>query len=129
MWQTALNTVLTAAVAALVAVLVAVVKAFGDAAVEYVQQKIKAVQQKVGADNYNQKLDFARQAWNITDEYFRITPTVEKTFAAKQAYFADQLKKLIPGLTDEEIEQLRQAIAGEVNKGKAAVTSPATPNA
>lgn len=129
MWQTALNTVLTAGVSALVVVLVAAIKAFGDAAVEYISEKVKAVQLKRGVDKYNQDLAFARQAWNITDEYFRITPTVEKTFAAKQAYFAEQLKKLIPGLTDDELEQLRQAIAGEVNKGKAAVTSPATPNA
>jgi hypothetical protein len=129
MWQTALNTVLAAAVAALAAVLVTAIKAFGDAGVEYIRQKQKELQVKTGTERYNQNLAFAKSAWAIVDEYFRITPTIEKTIGAKQAKFAEEIRKLIPSVTDSEIEQLRQAVAGEVNKGREALAAPAAEQA
>lgn len=121
MWQTALNTILTAVAAAGVTVLVAVIKAFGDAGIQFVQTKAAAIEAKAGQDKWNFWITLAKQAWNITEENTRIIPTAEQTIAAKQAEFAVQLKKLIPEITDDEIEQLRQAVAGEVNKGKAAI--------
>lgn len=129
MWQTALNTVLAAAAAALAAVLATAVKAFGDAGIEYIQQKQKEILLKIGSERYNQYLSFARQTWNIVDEYFRITPTVQKTMEAKQQKFAEELKKLVPSVTDSEIEQLRQAVAGEVNKGRQAIEAPQSESA
>ena len=47
------------------------------------------------------------------------SPTLDKTIAAAQAVFAVKIKEMIPGITDAQIDQIRQAIAGEVNKGKA----------
>lgn len=129
MWQTAINTVMAAAVAALVAVVVAFVKAFGDAAVAYIKRKQDALVAKIGADTYQQDLAVARSVWGAVDEYFRITPTVTKTIAAAQAKFAEMIQRAIPGITDDEIEQLRQAVAGEVNKGRAALTASSTPQA
>lgn len=121
MWQTAFNTILAAAAAALAAVLAAAVKALGDAGIDYIRQKQKELQARIGMEQYNRNLSFARQAWNMVDEYFRITPTVQKTVEAKQQEFAKELKKLIPAVTDPEIELLRQAVAGEVNKGREAL--------
>lgn len=77
---------------------------------------------QIGAATYTQRLNLARQAWGIVDEYFRITPNVTKTIDAAQAKFTDVIRKMVPSLTDEEIAQLRQAVAGEVNKGKSAIT-------
>lgn len=125
MLQTITSTVLPVAVTALIAVLVALIKGVGDAAVQFIDQKTAAVKVKMGADTYNQRFAFAKQAWNITDEYFRITPTVTKTIDAAQGKFAEEIKKLIPNITDDEIEQLRQAVAGEVNKGRAAIATSA----
>lgn len=123
MIQQIVNTVVPVAVAALVAVLVAVIKAVGDAAVSFIGKKKEALEAQIGAATYTQRLAFARQAWGIVDEYFRITPAVTKTVDTAQAKFAEVLKKMVPSLTDEEIAQLRQAVAGEVNKGKTAVTA------
>lgn len=122
MWQTALNTVTTAALAALVSVAALVIKAFGDAGVQVIQRKKEELESRIGEDAYRQDLAYARSAWNIVDELFRITPSLEKTVEAKQAEFSVQLKKFLPGITDDEIVQLRQAVAGEINRGKAAVT-------
>ena len=38
-----------------------------------------------------------------------------------------EILKIIPGLTKNEIEHLRQAVAGEVNKGRAVIISDAGP--
>ncbi len=125
MWQTAWNTVLTAAAAALAAVLAAAVRAFGDAGVAYLQQKRDELRARMGAQEYDRRLAFAREAWNVVDEYFRITPGLIKTIEAKQEKFAEELKKRLPAVTDTQIEQLRQAVAGEVNKGREALFPPA----
>lgn len=121
MYQQIINALVPVLITALTGVLVAVVKAVGDAGVQLIEEKAKAVKAKAGADKYDQYMKCAWQAWNMVDEEFRITPTLEKTIAAKQAEFEVQIKKLIPGITDEEIETLRQAVAGEVNKGREAI--------
>jgi hypothetical protein len=126
MLQTIINAIVPVAITALIGVLVAIIKALGDAGVSFIQQKKAALEVKIGADTYAQNLAFAKATWAIVDEKFRITPTLEKTFEAKQAEFTAQIKKMIPEITDAEIEQLRQAVAGEVNKGKAVVATTVT---
>lgn len=125
MFQQIINQVEPVVISAAVAILTAAITAAGTAFVQFIQAKKAAVVQKMGVDNYNQKLAFAKQAWAMVDETFRITPALEKTIAAKQEAFAAELEKLVPDITAEEIEQLRQAVAGEVNKGRAVLTAPA----
>lgn len=127
MWQTALNTIGTAAVAALVAFGVATLKALGEAGVELINRKKDAVVAKIGADAYNHNLTVAREFWGAVDEDVRTNPELQKLVSkieVKQQLFAQKIQKAIPGLTDDEIVQLRQAVAGEVNKGKAAIEAP-----
>lgn len=126
MWQEALNTIGTAALTALVGVGVVAIKALGDAAVKYITEKAAAVKAKAGADKWNHWMDLARQTFAAVDEEFRITPTLESTISAKQKLFDETLKQAIPEITDAQIEQLRQAVAGEVNKGRAAICGQVT---
>jgi hypothetical protein len=113
-----LNTILNALATAFVAILLAVISFVGAKTVSFIEQKKAALQVKIGADTYNKNLAFAKSAWNIVDEYFRITPTAEKTLDSTAKMFTDEMKKFVPQITDADIEQLRQAIAGEVNQGK-----------
>lgn len=126
MWQEALNTIGTAALTALVGVGVVVIKALGDTAVKYITEKAAAVKAKAGADKWNHWMDLARQTFAAVDEEFRITPTLESTISAKQKLFDEALKQAIPEITDAQIEQLRQAVAGDVNKGRAAICGQVT---
>lgn len=133
MWQTALNTVGTAAFAAFVAFCVAALKAIGDAGVELINRKKDAVVAKIGADTYNHDLIVARSIWGAVDEEVRTDPELQKLASdvnarieAKQNLFTLKMQKAIPGLTEDEIVQLRQAVAGEVNKGREALTAPTT---
>ena len=125
MWQTILNTIGTAALTALVGVAVVAIKALGEAGVELIQRKKDAIVAKISADTYNHNLEVARSVWGAVDEYFRITPSITKTIEAAQEKFAEEIRKALPEITDDEIAQLRQTVAGEVNKGKTALTAQA----
>ena len=64
--------------------------------------------------------------WAAVDEEFCIYAHDEKHVFAKQKLFDEALKQAIPEITDAQIEQLRQAVAGEVNKGRAAICGQVT---
>ena len=128
MWQTALNTIGTAAVAALVTVICVAIKSIGGALSTLIGKKAAAWEVKIGTDAYNHNMTVARGIWGAVDEDVRTDPELQKLVSkieAKQQLFTQKIQKAIPGLTDDEIVQLRQAVAGEVNKGKAAVEGSA----
>ena len=124
MIQSIINALIPVIVTAVTGILVAIVKTVGDSVIELIQAKIKAVALKMGVDQYNADLVVAKNIFNIVDEYFRITPTATKTIEAAQAKFTEEILKAIPSITPQEIEQLRQAVAGEVNKGKDVIVAP-----
>lgn len=68
-----------------------------------------------------QYIDVAKQVWNIVEENFRITESVEKKLSSKADSFDKMMIDKFPELTISDISELRQSIAGEVNKGKEAV--------
>jgi hypothetical protein len=65
----------------------------------------------------------AKQVWNMIDENFRISATVEEKLKSKIEQFNTALLKKFPELSQEDIDNLRQSIAGEINAGKEAVIS------
>ncbi|TGY43195.1 hypothetical protein [Clostridium perfringens] len=68
-----------------------------------------------------QYIDIAKQVWNIVEENFRITESVENKLSSKVDEFNKIMLDKFPELTISDISELRQSIAGEVNKGKEAV--------
>jgi len=121
------NGIIPALITAIIGILVAIIKSVGDAVIQYIEQKKEAVIQQKGIDQYNSELAIGKQVYGIVDEYFRISG-ISKTIEAAQAKFKEEILKKIPGLTEEEIDFIRQAIAGEVNKGKEVVTPNPIPN-
>jgi hypothetical protein len=81
----------------------------------------KLIYSKLGAEKYNKLYNFALDAWRITDEYFRITPNVEKTVDSTFEKFKETLLHKAPGLTDQQINDFRLAIAGALNEGREAL--------
>jgi len=73
---------------------------------------------KVGLANYEKTKAIAWDLWNVIEEHFRISEIVGDTSKAKIMMFETLIKQKIPGITDAEIEIVRQAIAGEFNKNK-----------
>jgi len=112
-------------ISAAVVVLTALIGIIGDAIVHFINVKKAALIQKIGVDKYNSNLQVAREVWGVVDEHFRINAELTKTAETAAVKFQDEILRKIPGLTVDEIDHLRQAVAGEVNKGKAAVTTEA----
>ncbi|MGH4122269.1 MAG: hypothetical protein ACREV6_05005, partial [Clostridium sp.] len=63
----------------------------------------------------------AMDIWNIVEEHFRLNEIIGDTVQAKITLFETLIKQKVPGITDLQIENFRQAIAGEVNKDKSLI--------
>lgn len=105
-------------------VLTVIIKNIGNAAVKFIEAKRDAEIKRVGIEKYNNEKEVAKDVWNLVDEEFRITPTLTKTIESAQTMFREKMLKKLPGLSDDEIEHLRQTVAGEINKGKEALIAP-----
>ncbi|NSB29224.1 hypothetical protein [Clostridium saccharoperbutylacetonicum] len=60
----------------------------------------------------------AKQIWYMIDENFRISTIVEEKLKSKGDLFNEAILKKFPELSQEDVDNLRQAIAGEINQGK-----------
>jgi uncharacterized protein YdiU (UPF0061 family) len=68
----------------------------------------------------------AKKIWNMVDENFRISKTVEEKLESKVEQFDKYLLDKFPELTQSDIDSIRQSIAGEINQGKEEVVSSST---
>lgn len=109
---------------ALVGIIVAIIKVLGDVAIDALKSFKQYIVAKIDVEKYNEELQVAKNVFFIVDEYFKISPNIEKTIELAQAKFEEEILKKLPYLTKDEIEHLRQAIAGEVNKGKDVIVTP-----
>jgi lipopolysaccharide export LptBFGC system permease protein LptF len=81
--------------------------------------KRKEIEQRIGIEKAHEMENKAFQIWKEVDEYFRISDFVGDKIKAKQKKFEEFMLKKFPSLTGEQIVELRQTVAGEINKGKA----------
>ena len=114
-----LDPILSAVGVALATVLVAIIKSVGNEAVEYLKTKKKVADQKIKESKYNELFEVGKNIWNMVEEKYRITDNIENLAKSKADMFDKMLLEKFPHLTKEELIEVRQAIAGEVNKGKA----------
>ena len=68
----------------------------------------------------------AKNVWNMVNENDRISTSIEAKLKSKAEQFDAALLKKFPELTQDDIANLRQSIAGEVNKDKQAVVDNST---
>lgn len=117
-----LKEVLQALITALVGVLLVIIPILGKYFASFVGAKLQ--EQK-----YANAMNVARNVWGIVEEYFRTNPGTVATIESKINLFESEILKKCPYLTQDEIDHLRQAIAGAVNQGKGlvAVPTPVTP--
>ncbi|MDK0699269.1 cobalt ABC transporter permease [Clostridium perfringens] len=113
-----LDPILAALTLGIVGVLVAIIKSVGDVTIQYIAKKKEMVEQKLKLDKHEEEFKTAQQVWNIVEEKYRITDNIKDLAKSKADYFDKLLLEKIPYLTEEQVKMLRQALAGEVNKGK-----------
>ncbi|GAA0856888.1 hypothetical protein GCM10008916_08310 [Clostridium nitritogenes] len=114
-----LDPILGAIALGITGVLVAIIKSVGDVIIEYIAKKKEVVEQRLQLDKHVEEVETAKQVWNIVEEKYRITDNIENLAKSKADMFDKLLLEKIPYLTEDEVKQLRQALAGEINKGKA----------
>lgn len=119
--QNLLNEILPLLITAIVGILVAIFKAIGDVVINYIEVKKQEVIARIGVEKYNQEKALAMDIWYVVEEHYRLSEKVEVTMNAKIDMFDKLIKEKIPYITDEQIIILRQAIAGEINRGKEAI--------
>lgn len=105
-----------------IGVLVAIIKAVSDAVLVLIQTKKDEVVQKIVQGKHEQEVKTALEVWNIVDEHFRVNEVIGDKIQLKIEMFNELLLKQIPGLKQEDLDYLRQTIAGEVNKYKNTLT-------
>ncbi|SFU81553.1 hypothetical protein SAMN04487886_11844 [Clostridium sp. DSM 8431] len=113
-----INGVMPAVTAALVGVIIVIIKNVGDALINLAEVKAKELGQKYKLDKYSELINTAKDIWNIVEEKYRITENVEELVESKAAMFDRLLLAKVPELKEEQIEEIRQTLAGEFNKGK-----------
>ena len=107
-----------------VGVLAVIINAVGNAAISFIRAKEREILQRIELSNKEDLVNEALKVWQIVDEYFRITNITGDKLELKVNMFGQELLKRLPGLTQEQIDYLRQTIAGQVNKGKATISQP-----
>ncbi|MGM8316584.1 cobalt ABC transporter permease (plasmid) [Clostridium perfringens] len=114
-----LDPILSALGVALATVLVVVIKSLGEATREFIKVKVEAMEQKIKESKYNELFEVGKNIWNMVEEKYRVTDNIETLAQSKADMFDKMLLEKFPHLTKEELTEVRQAIAGEYNKGKA----------
>ena len=91
----------------LTAILVTIIKKIGNEAVEYISKKKEVVDQQLNSDKNKELLETAKQVWNIVEEKFRITESLEEFIGSKADEFDKLLLEKLPFLTESQVKELR----------------------
>lgn len=90
----------------------------GKEVLKFVPKIVNYLEAKIGLTNYEKTKAIAWDIWNVVEEHFRLSEIDGDKVQVKMAMFETLIKQKIPEITNNEIETIRQAIAGEFNKDK-----------
>lgn len=125
-WNTIVSIALPIIITGAVAMLGKLIYKVGDVLIESAKAKKEESGLNQQLIQHKDEINTAKQIWNVVEEKYRITEKVEDLLVSKSKMFDDLLLQKIPYLTQENIDDLRQAIAGEFNKGKQAIITDDT---
>ena len=118
-----INQIAPIAATAITAILCVVLKQLGKAGIELLATKKKETEQKIESNGYKSNVDKAHEVWKIVDDKFRLTQNAIEVFGSKEKLFEDILLQRIPGLSQKNVDDLRDTISGLVNQGRQSVTA------
>jgi len=95
----------------------------GQAVVRVLPKVVTFIEVKIGVANYTKMQLVAKSVWNIVEENFRLGDLEN----SKIVEFQTLITAKFPAITSAQIENLRQDIAGEVNKDKPLVIKTVAP--
>ncbi|MDK0890350.1 cobalt ABC transporter permease [Clostridium perfringens] len=114
-----LDPILSALAAAIALFLATIIKTLGDQLIQLIKIKVEATDQKLKASKYSEIYEAGKNIFYAIEEKYRVTDNIENLAKSKAAMFDRMLLEKFPHLTENELIEVRQALAGEYNKGKA----------
>jgi len=120
-WNTIVSVALPIIITGAVGMLGKLIYKVGDVLIDSAKAKKEESGLNQQLIQHKDEINTAKQVWNVVEEKYRITEKVEDLLVSKADMFDDLLLQKIPYLKKENLSDLRQAIAGEFNKGKQAV--------
>ena len=120
-WNSIVNVALPIIITGAVGLLAKLIYKVGDVLIDSAKAKKEESGLNQQLVQHKDEINTAKQVWNVVEEKYRITEKVEDLLVSKADMFDDLLLQKIPYLKKENLSDLRQAIAGEFNKGKQAV--------
>ncbi|WP_026883214.1 hypothetical protein [Clostridium akagii] len=110
--------IITNSIISILGIIIAVICSY---IINFIKLKNNQIIKDIGVSQYNSDKTLALDIWNIVEEYFRVNQSIENLIENKIKLFNNELKKKCPYLTQEQIDFLRQSIAGEFNKCKSQI--------
>ncbi|WP_349406352.1 cobalt ABC transporter permease [Clostridium perfringens] len=114
-----LNQIGPVVIAAVIGIIAVIIKSVGDVVIQLINKKKEEVEQQLELNKHEKEIRVAKEIWNIVEENFRLKDKIEELAKSKADEFDKLLLEKIPYLTKNEVNDIRQAIAGEINKSKA----------
>ena len=114
-----LDPILSALAAAIALFLATIIKTLGDQLIQLIKIKVEATDQKLKASKYSEIYEDGKNIFYAIEEKYRVTDNIENLAKSKADLFDKMLLEKFPHLTERELTEVRQALAGEYNKGKA----------
>ena len=114
-----LDPILSALAAAIALFLATIIKTLGDQLIQLIKIKVEATDQKLTASMYSEIYEAGKNIFYAIEEKYRVTDNIENLAKSKADLFDKMLLEKFPHLTERELTEVRQALAGEYNKGKA----------
>ncbi|WP_415341534.1 cobalt ABC transporter permease [Clostridium perfringens] len=114
-----LNQIGPVVIAAVVGIIAVIIKSVGDVVIQLINKKKEEVEQQLELNKHEKEIRVAKEIWNIVEENFRLKDKIEELAKSKADEFDKLLLEKIPYLTKNEVNDIRQSIAGEINKSKA----------
>ncbi|WP_297632141.1 hypothetical protein [uncultured Clostridium sp.] len=118
-----LNQILPLIITGIVAILTCFIKIIGTHIISYLDKKEELLEHQIGIVKFEKELSIGKMVWNVVEENFR-TFNLQDNKINKSDMFSEEIHKLLPELSEAQIETIRQGISGEINLGKRVLINP-----
>lgn len=118
-----LNQILPLVITVIVAILTCFIKIIGTHIISYLEKREELLEHQIGKVKFEKELAIGKMIWNVVEENFR-TFNLKDNKINKSDMFNNEIHKLLPELSESQIQTIRQSISGEINLGKRILINP-----
>ncbi|MGL5414593.1 MAG: hypothetical protein ACRDDY_13335 [Clostridium sp.] len=102
----------------LMGIITYLVKVIGNSIIKYLAKKEEVLEKELGKKKFETAMNIGKMIWSEIEEEYRLNPNLKSNAEGKIIEFNRKLHSKMNCLTFDEIDEVRQAIAGEFNRAK-----------